>query len=476
MRKIEIRKPPNLIAGVLLIVSCIFNACFPWMNIDLGVLILTPQRLFLLAGCVYCAIGWICRIARKTWRDFLKIRKFETIVFAFYALWSIVGVAWLIFGTRTEAAQTEVMGIITICLYEFCFFSLTETKQDVKFFLQVCVGCGILLALMADVEIVTGSFVPETKFYFTLEERLALENRNFAPTTVFYNPNDFAAYTLMCLSILVYRLIRAETKKELTVNLAILLVLLIPVPIINSTIFNLAFALLLIIAIMLVCRMRAKGRLWKSLGAAAVSIVYYFPLSALVRRVDRALSILYQNYLEKKYADLPIPTLPDDFVLEDTDTLISQIETAIEGYGTIHIRLWLMKAGLDFFSQHPLIGCGPGGFARLMRRNLEYYTETRGNVNPHNVYIEVLAQYGIIIFLLYMGLLVRMLVQAIRGMKAEIRLGKAGNGMLAFLILVMFLIAGILPSSIMRMFALWLFYIFAVSLTNQKLPESKPET
>lgn len=449
----------------VLIFFCIFSNIFPFINIDLHVIILTPMRLFLFLISGYCAAIWGIRIVRKTFLESFSGHKLWGTVLIFMAAWSLCGTLWLIFGVPNTLAQTEVIGIITLFLYAFCFFTLIKEKDDFSLCLRTLVWSGLILALMADVEIVIGSFLKSSAYYFTLEERIASGHTLFPPSTVFMNTNDLCAFLLMCLAILLYRFIQVKTVKEYLLCTITAIILLSPTPICNSTIFYIAFAFLILISIVLLLCFRNNK---KGTGLAFFELIYQFPMCTLVKFVAGRMNTLY--FSDKINKQLPgnEDSLLDanNKILEDS--LLSQLAASQAGYGTIHIRYWLIRAGIDFFTQSPWIGCGPGGFRKLIKSNQSYLMQTRNIIDPHNFFIELLCQYGIFFFLAYISILVFMLVLIFKRLIREIRDHTPGRGVLALLLLVAFVFVSILPSGFIRLTPIWLFFFCLVSTLELK--------
>lgn len=481
--KMKMPRNINRIFGAILIFFCFFSNLFPFLNIDLKIIILTPQRMVPLLISVWCLVIWGKRLYDRQMAAELKQRKFELIVFAFFCTWFICGAAWMVLGEMNELVPAEVMGILSICLYGFCLFTLTESNNDLHFFLKVTLGCGLVMAVLADIEIVVGSFVEGARYHYTLQERISLGKSLFPPSVVFHNTNDFAAFTLACLSLVAFRFVNARTKKEYAQCAVTALVLLSPIPVINSTIFNLVFIILLVVTGVFagLCRNNILvKRLIRCAGAAVYALLYLLPFSSIAMAVSKGLNTAYFTAIARAYltqnstaptvtvgADttVPVTEMTTPFVDNDVgmnDTLASQITAAQAGYGTIHIRTWLIRAGLDFFTQSPLVGFGPGGFRVKMMESHDYREQTRGIVDPHNFYIELLVQYGGVMFLAYAAIVFYMLIAAFKRALVELKTGKAGNGVLTILLLGTFSIAALMPSGFIRLTPMWPFFLFAV--------------
>jgi len=85
--------------------------------------------------------------------------------------------------------------------------------------------------------------------------------------------------------------------------------------------------------------------------------------------------------------------------------------------GSNLVRLNLTLVGLDFAADTRGIGVGGGNYSYLMARGAGRYW-TGHIINPHNWWIEILAQYGILVFLFfvfYLLYLLRIAIVAIKG-------------------------------------------------------------
>ncbi len=471
MKSIFFNRHLHRILASLLIVSCIFGNLFPFLNIDLKLLIITPMRLSGFLVACYCAVVWLIRFVERKDSHIISTYKMRIFVSVFLFLWSVYGVAWLLFGNCVDLATTEVMAIITLFLYAFSFFTLIKESKDVMMCLNLFVGSGVVLAIMADIEVVVGSFLETSAYYYTLEQKIALSQTLFPPSTIFTNTNDLSTFLLMCLAIMGYRFLKASTAKEYIVCGVITFILLSPTPISNSTIFYIAFLLLLIIVLFfaLLLHTNVKIKLKRTIQIIFSGLIYLFPFNYLIKFAGLKLNSMYfsakiEEYFKTHTIDPNIPFVPPNEQNANAlnDSLMSQLAADQAGYGTIHIRSWLIRAGFDFFAQNPLLGCGPAGFRKMMEQNPAYLEQTRSIVDPHNFYIELLSQYGIAFFAAYIGFVIYMFVKSIKQIFHEMRAGMPGRGVLVFLILTAFLFAGIIPSGFIRFIPVWIPFFLCV--------------
>ena len=494
-----------------IVLAIVFFACtmgnlFPFLNIDLGFVILTPIRSVLIPASIWCFVQWCIRFRRREALSVLKNNLLSWLTFAFFAIWFVWGAAWILFGEPGNNAPAEGGGILTLCLLAFCFFTLVQDGKDVQFMLRLCVLCGVILAVLACVEVVIGSFVSGTAYDYSLAERIELKQTLFAPTTVFYNPNDFAAFMLLCITIVCYWIIRAETTRDFLGSMGIALILIAPTILTDSTIFNLllgGLVMLTVLGVLLVRRGQWKTRLLRASGIVLAAVVFVLLCVSGIRTAAVALNRSYytkqiQNYYLQNQATAPteepaqntsapdevttIPTAPPDTVpvtvpeidysnTEKPRTLFDKLMDFAQEGGTIYIRLWLMRAGWDFFLENPILGGGPDSFGTKIAQNRDYLNHTRWIMSPHCFYTELLSQYGIILFSAYMAIILYLVIRSLILTRRELREGRPGRGVICLLLTVMFSAVIIMPSGIIRLTPIWIFLLLAVCVLSAKKQE-----
>jgi O-antigen ligase len=84
-------------------------------------------------------------------------------------------------------------------------------------------------------------------------------------------------------------------------------------------------------------------------------------------------------------------------------------------------RLALWGVAYEFFVAHPILGVGPKNYTSLIPHYLSV-GEMMGadRLDPHNVWIQTLAEQGIVGFITYVGLCVAILKLAIRGLRQQL--------------------------------------------------------
>lgn len=91
----------------------------------------------------------------------------------------------------------------------------------------------------------------------------------------------------------------------------------------------------------------------------------------------------------------------------------------ISGDASIQVRWNLLLNGLAFTAETSLLGLGPGGFATRMSGAVPY--DAGGIVSTHSGAVEILAQYGVVVFLAVVVLLIWLVVAGAKGMRRSRR-------------------------------------------------------
>ena len=446
----------RLIVLIVLIVSCIFSRAVPFLNISLGRFLLTPRHTVLLLTALLCLGQAVYALCRRRFAPLVRGRSLSLAALGFTVLWAGAALAWYLFGADWgDTASSELTGILELGLYALCFLFLVRDRADVRRGEVILLTCGVVLSVMADAEIVFGSFIAETAGNIPLSEKIALGRTLFPPSAVFTNTNDLAAFLLLCLCILLARILRRRPRRFTLPDGLMLLALLLPTPVMSSSIFQIALVVLagiLLVILIGLYRHRRKTLAGLCIGIPAALALYLVPFQRLVVKAGQALNSLYYAGVIRRAGGTGV----DPNAAAKTDTIIDQFNTAAGGGGTIHIRMWLARVGGELFAQRPLFGGGPGGFRTFINAHPAYLQETRQIVDPHNYFVELLSEYGLVVFLPFAALLISLLARSIRRVAWEIRQDRPDTGVLCLLLTAAFLFAAVMPSSIIRISPIWL--------------------
>jgi len=153
-----------------------------------------------------------------------------------------------------------------------------------------------------------------------------------------------------------------------------------------------------------------------------------------------------------------------EFSREITGNLVSIVAQAEQGTGSVAVRTNLALNGIIFLFSTFGFGVGSGNAEYWMANYARY--DTAGILNLHNWWLEILIDYGLLVFagyLMFYGSLVRQLWRIWKST------GKGSNRMITEALLVAlvgFLVASISSSSIMAFNPQWLLFAFALAFLN----------
>lgn len=300
---------------------------------------------------------------------------------------------------------------------------LLRTRQDIKKALNI-VNLGILLqgmigwyeVIFRDYHFVSGNNID---YYSTAADRVPIAMRG--------NPNDFATLMLIGFFVALMCMAQAAQKKKMlyvacAVNCAALLILT------QSRANIIGFILSLGVLIIL-----SKKTRWL-LPLGLVALVYFVP------EITQSMGELFHfNFTS--------------------------------GYGSDAVRLNLIKNGFIFLTQTFGLGVGAGQIESWMAAQVVYYT--KGIVNMHNWWMEILTAYGIGIFsgyLIFYGKYIRDMWRRMRrGIDKDHRIAVAMIAVFAG-----FAIGAVSSSS--NITAEWLWMFFGVAIAYQGLPVEEKDT
>ena len=121
---------------------------------------------------------------------------------------------------------------------------------------------------------------------------------------------------------------------------------------------------------------------------------------------------------------------------------------------SIHIRLRLIKIGFRFLVDSYLLGIGSGNFEAHM--NLSEMTETGNIFNPHNLFLEIGVNNGVIVLAFFVFLYIKQIMHLLKLYKQN-----KSSLTLHYLILgFTFIIAASASSSISGYYLFWIFLFY----------------
>ncbi len=155
-------------------------------------------------------------------------------------------------------------------------------------------------------------------------------------------------------------------------------------------------------------------------------------------------------------------------VPEITEAVGEQIANAVQGHGSLFMRVQVTLDSFNMVFDSYLLGIGPGAFSNYMKQ-----TDVHSSLfDPHNLWLEILSQYGIVVFALFVSFIVVLCVQLYKYFIKE----KASSCIVLVSCFCIYLISSIAPSSFLGYSYQWILFGLALAVLNRKKADCKNET
>ena len=324
---------------------------------------------------------FIIRFIKKSL--FAYIDRPQKLVLGFMAFWAAYGsLLYLIKARDDSAAFVEMCYLYFNFLTVACLFMLLKTKRELNVFTGVLRAAVTLLVLLGLFEIMSGSHLWMSR----LNPELFPEIRNpFLATGLWNNENDFCF--VLAASGLLFPFWKKGLTRAVRVYYGAIQFILLFILVVNSSLITLLLYTFALIGGMILSR-----------AGWLVTVPTLFVAAAMQTSVGgwlrNALITLYNNLLmgfnmrENPAGDFSIAR-----------SIQNQITAFSGGTGSMLYRLVLTSQGISMGISSFLLGVGPAQFA-----NYVGLAATGGYSNPHNWWIEIFSQYGILVFLGYAAL------------------------------------------------------------------------
>lgn len=344
------------------IISIVFiTALLPGIgpNLNLGVFFLSPFR----AAIILLPVVWFGKkfILKEELRYYIKKQNMISILF--FVLWfvySLVTVFWA--KSIGDWSHGEYFfGIGLLCIL---FFDMSELRiEDFDFILKGAWSALALHNLLGWYE------VWMHKYLFLPMERLAAMRKynRYYPVTTMLNQNDLILVLIFGVCVFSYFMGKAKTRKFRMLNAALLIsdIGLAVATDSRAGLLGMAVGILVLGMFMLSSRQKSGISLIAVISGAGLALV---KPEIIIKGLER-------------FKEIDVLSFENAAVNSDA------------------VRLNLIQNGLVFLKETFGFGVGTGNAEYWMQTQPVYYV--RGFTNMHNWWIEILTNYGILIFILY---------------------------------------------------------------------------
>jgi teichuronic acid biosynthesis protein TuaE len=396
-----------------------------FFTISIGPIHLFPYRIFLPLLWMLFAMTLLLNRGRLN-ISHIRVKLYLQFL-AIWLLYAVLSLAWA--SAQGEAIRDIIFLFMAISIIFFVVHYLSDISHLKRlYYLWLLVF--VALIPIGFWETLTGQHLSVSGLAQTTHPVA-----RFMPSTVFRNPNDYATYLALSLpfvlALIRYHggfMVRLLGASALIAGLYLLV-----------TTFSRANYLAVFIgaAFWFVFLLRFKGKM-KALAVAGLAAVLL--LTAFSGQVQDVFSIINVQL----------------------NTLIAALPQL--GEGGLEVRFNLIRNAFVFLVNSFGFGVGAGNVEYHMA-NFQAY-DTRGVLNVHNWWMEILTDYGLFIFVGYMAFYLSLLMGLY---KAYDKISNTSEKMICeglLVGLVVFFFASMSASSIMALRPQWIFFAFALAFLN----------
>ena len=332
--------------------------------------------------CIFLAVISIAKLDKKWWNNII-LRRYVLLGY----LWMCWGLAGLFWTPSVHAGIIELAAIVfgfglVIALCNLDCYGREGVELIRKGWVMAYIGTGLIAIWeLATHKHLSGSYyVQRAAGYILDRSRIAI--------STFGNPNDYGAFIVLCLPFLLWSY---ESKESRLARAAYVSLIVSSIALVLYTSSRLALIGILFQLGLYVFVVRPK-LLWCVVTLILIAIM--------------SIGVYYKH---------PTTTLP----------IMHKFRAIALGDTSVQTRINLTKNGMWLTYCSRGIGVGPAGFAELVKsKDLPFST---GYIaNPHNFWVEVLAQYGVLVFSAVVSFLSRIVVIAIKTMRMDRRVIRSG--------------------------------------------------
>lgn len=344
---------------------------------------------------------------------------YSVLFMLFWLFYSLLSILWSpSVGEALRHSYFIACGVISI----ITFYLIIDDVKDIYYCLFASTLMIFIHGIIGWREIFTGNYVEET-------ERTIAYTIQMLPVSTMFNVNDYA--TSMAIGVFTAFAVWKTTP--------------------SKTISIFAFFVMVSSALIVIwSRSRAN--------------IYGFALAVLVllllsgKKIFKNITlILILSFTLLFISDLFFPWITELF----TDSVLTGITGINLEDGSDYTRMNLIKNGLHFLPQNLFLGTGAGGIEHWM--SSEWIYDTGGITNIHNWWMEILAGYGIFVFLGYLFFFGKLCFDMYKIYRTSNNVKEVYISLAMIGALVSFIIGSVSSSSNMSSYSIWIFFAIAVA-------------
>ena len=411
---------------------------FAFFAIPIGIIHITAGRILLLAFLFM----FLCRFLLHDARIRIHIRvSWYLLFFAVWFLWAVVSLFWAPFSINlARHLEALIIGPLLI-IFTLLFFS---DEGGIRSLYRLWVVSAIIFIGIGVGELATGLHFGVPQQY----DELGINH----PRAVFWGPQTFGVFLSLAFPFL-YIMVRFSKS--------------VPAKVLGLAAIFLSFFFMV------------RGEAGGPIVAVAIGTCLILLLMGWGDRF-RLIAVGLVTAGALALASFSTPLISQSSVVQLAKGLPQQILSINQPYSkfnpetSITYRQRLIKDGMVLLAESHYLGVGPGGFEYYMTSGSRRFA-LGVDVNLHNWWAEILVDYGVLIFALfvafYIGLLWKLFLISSRGDNQTLR----AVALATLISLVVFSISNVSASGLMRAYFVWLLFATALTVINydrlRKIPE-----
>lgn len=443
--RIQLFEKKDKIICIMILLCMIFGPIFTSGNYNIGGLILTLYRVGIPLIALYY---FITRCKEKIFLKYFttKIYLVYIIIFMFWILYGLI----LIYISQYSVLYDGIKEIMTLFLGMLSVYCITECCKDKEmfyYFFQILKIFVSVLCLFGLFEMLLDVHFPVSRYAYDYRfdqvghifELKLTSGKLYPVTTIFYGANDFSAFLAIFMPL--FFLDKEISKKEKKKNILMISIISFILSINDANICLVSIAIAMIF--MIILRRKVDRYLFGNL------MVVFVMQQWIAKWIGKGIALLEKNIAKLYQEDkVMISEETSNKITSVIEEITSQVQNAEVCNGSLYVRIMLALDSLEMWIKSKFLGVGPDGFAQCLRLN----GGRTHLVNPHNFWLEILSQYGFIVFIAYVGLLLYIFIKNIKNymITKDLALVKY------ICILVVYVFASIAPSSFLDYSYQWI--------------------
>jgi len=364
-------------------------------------------------------------------------RKEAVVWMGFLLVWFIYGLLLMFLSPYADAHRglQELLSIFSGILAFYILTGLSLSRSEIEILLRLLFFVLLGLIILGYWEIITGKHLSYSMF--SDPENLTAKKKNIhSASGIMYNTNDFSALlTLMCTAAL--GRFRFDIRR-ITIDPGWLLVAAVVVinRINDANISN--FAIII--------------------GGIAY---FWLAVSGDRRKTGLILLILLLILIAAGIVIFAEMGKKDGGIFSRLSWFVTK---STEGRGSLYTRLLIYRDAFSVTLITGLLGLGPAGFPVYFTAN----PSDSGFINPHSFIFEIMSQYGLIICIGFLILLVMLMARMLKIRRSETDPLRREWGRMGFIMLLVYIITSFAPSSYILMTLHWTLLALLVLISEKE--------